>query len=278
MTYDEIWRRLAVVYDENEAKAITRLLFEDLFGFTMTDIVCGAADTLSAADLLRLEESVCRIESHEPIQYVTGKACFHGRTFHVEPGVLIPRPETELMCDEIISTMAHAARPSILDIGTGSGCISITLAMNIPQADISGWDISETALRIASLNADSLNANVKFQVQDILSPPSHKEKWDAIVSNPPYICCKEKSDMERNVLDYEPHIALFVPDNDPLLYYKAIARYACTALKPNGQLFFEINPVYANDIKRMLSEFGYKDIMTTTDQYGKERNATCKKG
>lgn len=277
MTYNDIWRRLAMIHGESEAKAITRILLEDLFDFSLADIVCGAVEALSAADALHLEKAICRIEDYEPIQYVTGKAYFHGYTFHVEPGVLIPRPETEQLCDEVVSAMRELEHPSILDIGTGSGCISITIAKNLPRSMVSAWDISGKALHIASSNANSLSANVDFQKQDALNLPFHVGKWDAIVSNPPYICHKEINHMEKNVLNYEPHIALFVPNHDPLRFYKAIVKYSYTALKPNGQLFFEINPVYSNDIRNMLLDFGYKDITITKDVFGKERNATCRK-
>ncbi len=277
MTYNDIWRRLATKYGEREAKAITRFLLEDLYGMSFTDVLCGAVENITHNELKNLEKDILRLEQMEPVQYVTGRASFFGNMFHVEPGVLIPRPETEQLCDEIIKRISCEDAPYILDIGTGSGCISITLALNVPNANVYAWDISDKALRIAKENANALSATVKFVKQDALSIPPETGKWNAIVSNPPYICKKEIATMERNVLDYEPSLALFVPDDDPLLFYRSIAKYAWSALKRNGWLFFEINPIYARDTEKMLESLGFTDITTITDIYGKERNTICRK-
>ena len=228
-----------------------------------------------------------RLEKGEPVQYIIGVADFFGRQFHVAPGVLIPRPETEELCRWILASdkhgltrtvreISHQSDANILDIGTGSGCIAITLALELPDAQVTAWDISDDALRIAAGNAKSLGANVTFKHRDVLDSSlftlhSSLPKWDLIVSNPPYICEKEKSPMECNVLDHEPHLALFVPDDDPLLFYRAIAQYAADALKAQGSLFFEINPLYADDLARMLRMMSYNDILIHQDQFGKPR-------
>lgn len=278
MRYNDMWRRVAVVYGENEAKAVCRLLLEDMFGFSFADIVCGATESLPAEDEARLESAVSRLECAEPVQYVSGHAGFMGRTFHVEPGVLIPRPETEQLCLLAGKMLKEVTAPSLLDIGTGSGCIAVTLALDIPGAKVKAWDVSADALRIAKGNASRLAADVEFVLQNALTPPDDCCLWDAVVSNPPYICRSESVAMERNVLDNEPHLALFVPDDDPLLFYRAIAGYAAVALKPGGCLLFEINPLYARQTERMLEDMGFVDILTVKDEFGKERNTVCRKG
>ena len=298
MTYEELWHRLTHIYDAGEAKAIVRWVLDVRFGLSWTDILCGKVTELSAHDQTELEKIMQRLEKGEPVQYIIGVADFFGRQFHVEPGVLIPRPETEELCRWILASDKHGltrtvreishqsdnevrVSPSqsdahILDIGTGSGCIAITLALELPDAQVTAWDISHDALRIAAGNAKSLGANVTFKHRDVLDSSlftlhSSLPKWDLIVSNPPYICEKEKSAMECNVLDHEPHLALFVPDDDPLLFYRAIAQYAAEALTAQGSLFFEINPLYADDLARMLRMMSYHDILIHQDQFGKPR-------
>ena len=294
MTYEELWHRLTHIYDAGEAKAIVRWVLDVRFGLSLTDILCGKVTELSAHDQTELEKIMQRLEKGEPVQYVIGVADFFGRQFHVEPGVLIPRPETEELCRWILASdkhgltrtvreIPHQSDANILDIGTGSGCIAITLALELPDAQVTAWDISDDALRIAAGNAKSLGANVTFKHRDVLDSSlftldsslftlhSSLPKWDLIVSNPPYICEKEKSAMECNVLDHEPHLALFVPDDDPLLFYRAIAQYAAEALTAQGSLFFEVNPLYADDLDRMLRMMSYHDIYIRQDQFGKTR-------
>ena len=277
MTYEELWHRLTHIYDAGEAKAIVRWVLDVRFGLSWTDILCGKVTELSAHDQTELEKIMQRLEKGEPVQYIIGVADFFGRQFHVAPGVLIPRPETEELCRWIISQKGQSPLCEILDIGTGCGCIAITLALELPDAKVTAWDISDDALRIASKNAKQLGADVVFVKQDVLniSLTSHlsplTSHYDLIVSNPPYICEKEKSAMECNVLDHEPHLALFVPDDDPLLFYRAIAQYAAEALKAQGSLFFEVNPLYADDLARMLRMMSYHDILIHQDQFGKSR-------
>ena len=271
MTLRELAARLKQ-YEEQEARSIVRLLLYDVFDVTMTDICCGALERFSEDDTARLEQCMLRLEKGEPVQYVTGKAVFCGREFHVEPGVLIPRPETEELCEMIVNDN-NVAAPHVLDIGTGSGCIAVTLALQLQGADVTAWDISEDALRIAQENAKHLNADVTFEKRDILDSTLtiSKDTYDVIVSNPPYICDKESSLMEQNVIEHEPHLALFVPDDDPLLFYSAIARFAAQSLKRGGRLYFEINPIYADDMCSMLSRYNYTYITLHKDQFGKQR-------
>jgi release factor glutamine methyltransferase len=226
-----------------------------------------------------LEQIEIRLERQEAVQYILGQADFYGRTFVVNEHVLIPRPETAELCQWIIATDAT----HILDIGTGSGCIAITLAAEMPEAEVTAWDISEEALKVAEENAKRTDVHVKFEQVDTLHLTSDichqtSDVFDLIVSNPPYICNKERTRMETNVLEHEPHIALFVPDDDPLLFYRAIAHYGQSALKDGGWLYFEINPLYTDDMQRMLNMMSYHDIEIKTDQYGKQRMVRACRG
>ena len=267
-TYQQLWQSLTPLYDAGEAQAIVRTVLEVKYEMTLTDIICGKVNELSADESIELEKIIKRLQKGEPVQYVLGQADFAGRTFHVEPGVLIPRPETAELCEWITEMPSK----HILDICTGSGCIAITLALNIPSSIVTGWDISDEALRIAKGNANTLEAsNVNIEYKNALALPLHKEKWDIIVSNPPYICEKEKTDMAKNVLDYEPDIALFVPNEDPLKFYRAIAKFASLQLHPKGLLYFEINPIYEKETREMLEGFGFKNIETKEDSFGKKR-------
>ena len=319
-TYQQLWQSLTPLYDAGEAQAIVRTVLDVKYGMTLTDIICGKVNEISADEERKLEEIIIRLQKGEPVQYVLGEADFAGRTFHVEPGVLIPRPETAELCQWIEKDMIEKSIVSsedspedssgnspqatddaslILDICTGSGCIAITLGLNIPNSEVTGWDISEDALRIAQGNVEMMKAgNVRIEHQDALALPKAAEtdnekmkgnddkevvkpkgkaktpstqKWDLIVSNPPYICEKEKADMEKNVLEHEPSLALFVPDEDPLKFYRAIAEYASSALKSGGALYFEINPIYEKETREMLLKLDFKDIETKEDAFGKKR-------
>ena len=293
-TYQQLWQSLTPLYDAGEAQAIVRTVLDVKYGMTLTDIICGKVNEISADEERKLEEIIIRLQKGEPVQYVLGEADFAGRTFHVEPGVLIPRPETAELCQWIEEDMAVKSTVSsedfsevspqatddarrILDICTGSGCIAITLGLNIPNSEVTGWDISEDALRIARGNVEMLKArNVRIEYQDALALPKAAEAADLIVSNPPYICEKEKADMEKNVLEHEPSLALFVPDEDPLKFYRAIAEYASSALKSGGALYFEINPIYEKETREMLLKLDFKDIETKEDAFGKKRMMRAK--
>ena len=357
MTYSEIWHRIATSYDDGEARAIARILIEELFGLSYADIVCGATEQLSADDTLRLDTAVRRIEQGEPLQHVLGYADFCGNRFCVNGSVLIPRPETEWLVDEGAKLMdgciasdetQHKAPHSpkrILDIGTGSGCIAISLKLRLGDAYVEAWDISEEALRTAQDNADALKAEVVFRKRDALkaeeegyseeeclqggalvssaptgqtmdsinsnegalvssapteqamdsinsnegaivsSAPTEQAMdsinyseanilaapWDLIVSNPPYICDSERSAMDDNVLLHEPHTALFVPDDDPLRFYRAIARYALLTLNIGGSLLFECNTRYAEATGTMLRDMGFEGVTVSDDCFNLPR-------
>lgn len=299
MTYHDICQRLTPLYGPQEAKAITRMLLEDLFCLSFADILCGATEHLSDADTLRLQQSVDRLLDSEPLQYVTGTAFFCGHPFHVAPGVLIPRPETEWIVDTAVNLVTSGSSPRIIDIGTGSGCIatSISIALVDKHSYTEAWDISEDALRIAADNAKRLGAEVEFRRRDALRleediPAEEKleaeqggaealrdsaEPWDIIVSNPPYICNCEAADMHANVLRHEPHLALFVPDTDPLLFYRAIARYAMRSLRKGGWLLFECNTLYAHDTARMALDMGFATSVVEDDCFGKPRFVKAQK-
>lgn len=278
MNYQQLWRTLAQHYEEGEAKAMARMVYEVRYGLSLTDILLGKDTQLSANNQKEVEEIAHRLLLSEPIQYVLGIAEFCGRTFIVTPDVLIPRPETEELCQQIIS---KGWQQKILDIGTGSGCIAITLAAEMPHSIVTAWDISEDALSIAEENAKRNNADVSFQLVDMLHLPSdicrYTSAFDLIVSNPPYICYKERSDMEKNVLDYEPPTALFVPDDDPLLFYKAIARFAGKALTPDGMLAVEINRAYGQETCEVMKNAGFNDIQLYQDSYHNDRFVIAKK-
>lgn len=301
MTYHDICQRLTPLYGPQEAKAMTRMLLEDLFSLSFADILCGATEHLSDADTLRLQQSVARLLDAEPLQYVTGTAFFCGHPFHVAPGVLIPRPETEWIVDTAVNLVTSFA-PRILDIGTGSGCIatSISLALADRHCYTEAWDISEDALRIAADNAERLGADVKFRCRDALRLEEEKSEemrleeekggaevliadnassasWDIIVSNPPYICNREAADMHANVLRHEPHLALFVPDTDPLLFYRAIARYTMRSLRKGGWLLFECNTLYAHDTAQMAADMGFAKSVVEDDCFGKPRFVKAQK-
>lgn len=276
---------------------MTRMLLEDLFSLSFADILCGATEHFSDADTLRLQQSVARLLDAEPLQYVTGTAFFCGHPFHVAPGVLIPRPETEWIVDTAVNLVMSSA-PRILDIGTGSGCIatSISLALADRHCYTEAWDISEDALRIAADNAERLGADVKFCRRDALRleedfPAEERleaeqggaealrdsASWYIIVSNPPYICNREAADMHANVLRHEPHLALFVPDTDPLLFYRAIARYAMRSLRKGGWLLFECNTLYAHDTAQMAADMGFATSVVEDDCFGKPRFVKAQK-
>jgi release factor glutamine methyltransferase len=275
MNYNELWHQLAPLYGDGEAKAIAQMVYEVRYGFTLSDIYLGKDTQLSADDQAELKEIAKRLADNEPVQYVLGVADFCGRQYHVEPGILIPRPETEHLCRLITEHVANGSpirsTRSILDIGTGSGCIAITLALDIPNSHVTAWDISPIALRVAKGNAEQLGANVNVIENDMLQQTYQvAPQWDLIVSNPPYICDSEAEEMDANVLDYEPEIALFVPDDDPLQFYVPIMNYAQSALHPGGELWLETNPLYEEIIEERLLELGF-NVTAHDDQFGKTR-------
>jgi release factor glutamine methyltransferase len=250
--------------DPDEAHAIGLLLMEKFCGVSLTGIL--AEKEIEPFDFSSLVE---RINSHEPIQYILGEADFFGRKFAVNRHTLIPRPETELIIHEVLRTKIK--EPVILDVGTGSGCIAISLAKEIPGATISAVDISTGALEVAKENARKHHASLTFISSDFLKTDLDVEPLDWIVSNPPYVRELEKKAMERNVLNFEPHNALFVPDNDPLLFYKAIATKGKTLLKPSGKIAVEINAQFGPEVKKLFDDLGFIKTKIIKDLDGKDR-------
>ena len=260
-------QRLLSVYPQREARALYMLVMEVAFGLTPTQVLTGKDNELSSDKRALLQNIIDRLLRKEPVQYILGQSDFCGHTFYVAPGVLIPRPETEGLVRLIGQQFPTPC--TILDIGTGSGCIAVSLALMGHK--VTAMDVSADALSIARENARRLQADIIFLQEDILHPTPTQQQWDVIVSNPPYVCQKEAAQMDSNVLDYEPHLALFVPDSDPLLFYRAIALYAIKHLTANGCLYFEINQAYPAETTSLLEQTGFSKIEVHTDCFNKPR-------
>lgn len=275
MTVSEFSRsirtKLQPIYGEREAAAMVRLIFYTLKGWSATQLVING--DLNIAEYLedKINEIVRRLLRHEPIQYVLGVADFYGMRLKVTPDTLIPRPETEQLADMINDRYRDYSDLRVLDIGTGSGAIAIALARNLPFSRVSALDISSKALAVAKENAVALKAKVNFIEADIFAYEPAPDSFDIIVSNPPYIDESEKKDMDANVLDYEPHSALFVPDANPLIFYSRIVEVAAAALSPGGSLWFEINPRHAEALLSMIRGAGFSEATAIRDIHGKDR-------
>lgn len=257
-------RALTAHYGSGEAAWLTRVIFERLKGWNRTDLILKGDRSTTPWLVDEVNRITKRLLANEPIQYIFGIARFYGMDFKVTPATLIPRHDTEGLIDLIINRYSQRENLHVLDACTGSGCIAIALSRNLRFAEIDAFDISTQALQVATDNAIALHAKVNFYEANALALPSHAEpQYDIIVSNPPYIADCEKKSIDKNVLDYEPHSALFVPDDDPLKFYRAIAQYAFGALKPGGRLYFEINPIYADNLREMLRNIGFNDIILT---------------
>lgn len=264
-------------YSHDEIGALTRLILEKVTGRSFSDILACKFTNLSDQTTRKIAEIIARLKNREPIQYIFGEADFWGLTFRVNRAVLIPRPETEELVQWIIEDCSDEPLKA-LDIGTGSGCIAVTLAKKMPSARIHAWDISEEALEVARENAARNNAAVIFSRKDVLNEQPQEETFDLIVSNPPYIAQSEKKEMDTNVLNFEPHLALFVPDENPLIFYEKIARLASGSMKKNGKLFFEINRQKANRVASILRKNGFRNIEIRKDISGNERMIKAEKG
>lgn len=272
---EQLRNGLAGVAEPQEVQAMIRIICEDIFHYDQVDVALRQESELPDFAQERITDIISRLRRHEPLQYIVGSACFHGHRFKVTPAVLIPRPETEQLIDMIVDENP-ASDLRVLDMGTGSGCIAISLARALKFAQVDALDVSRDALAVARENAALLKVKVRFFESDMLSPqPS--ARYDIIVSNPPYVCWSERESMERNVLDYEPGQALFVPDNDPLLFYKAIAAYAAQSLERGGRLYLEINQRFGNEVKRLLEGNGFDEVRIIEDSYGKTRFAAAVK-
>lgn len=263
---------------EGEAKAVALLMMEKVCGMTTTEVLINEPKgEMHREELLAM---VQRIAEGEPVQYVLGEADFCGMSIKVRPGVLIPRKETEELVNWIVESLHSNCQPStfncqLLDIGTGSGCIAVALAKKMEGAEVEAWDVSEVALQVAKENAERNDVEVKVRKVDVLStvncPLSAVNSYDVVVSNPPYICEEEKKEMERNVAEHEPELALFVPNESPLLFYRKIALLGCSILAEGGRLFFEINRRFGAEVVRLLEEMGYRDVELRKDQFGNDR-------
>lgn len=250
-------------YDESEIAAFTRIILSYI---TKKQYALLIADDEIDIDDDQLFAIVGRLKTFEPIQYIIGEEEFFGLTFKVTADTLIPRPETEELVELVLTENKDKnLYASILDIGTGSGCIAVSIAKYMPEAKVLAWDISAKALEVASCNAEQNAVEVAFSEVDVLDDYPTGGKFDIIVSNPPYIMEQEKQDMEVNVLDYEPHTALFVPNDKPLLFYERIADIGLHLLNPNGKLYFEINRAKGEDVKRMLEDKGYRNVVIIKD-------------
>lgn len=260
------------IYDAEEIESFIGLCFEEYMGLKRVDVVINGEKTISESDLLKFNFAIKDLKKEKPIQQILGKADFYGLKFYVNEHVLIPRPETEELVDLIIKEN-NGSNPTIMDIGTGSGCIPISLKKNISNAVVSSMDVSDKALEVAKKNAELNRVDINFILDDILKPSLQitPNSLDFIVSNPPYIRISEKEEMRKNVLEHEPHIALFVYDDDPLLFYKKIADFALVVLKPKGKIYFEINENFGVESKQMLENKGFKNVMLIKDLSNKNR-------
>lgn len=265
-------RSSILVYNETESLEHAFIVVEEMFGMQKTDVLANRH--IANYDEGKVKTIIERINAFEPIQYITGFADFYGRKFIVRKGVLIPRPETEELADLLIKENSAYPSLTILDIGTGSGCIAITLAKEMPFCKLMATDISVEALEIAAENAAWLNADIEFFKLDISNETAFPRKLDIIVSNPPYIEQKEKVQMRENVLEYEPDIALFAPESDPLFFYRKILEFARLNLNPHGKIYFEINERFGTAVKALLEENNFGNIHVINDIHGKNRIVT----
>jgi release factor glutamine methyltransferase len=270
--FEDFIQQIALPESREEVESMAYLVFEHALLVSRTDLMTNKPVPIEGAEV-KLKEIATRINSHEPVQYILGEAEFFGRTFKVNSDVLIPRPETEELVREALERIPEKHSPAfrILDIGTGTGCIPITIKLERPFAEVMAIDVSENALKVAIDNAEHLRAKVQFAHHDVLSEHFPFYDLDGIVSNPPYIGVSEKISMSRNVLDFEPHLALFVKDDDPLIFYKIIARHASKSLRPAGFLAVEINERFGKEVADVFLQAGFQKVNILKDLSGKNR-------
>ena len=269
---------LSGLYPSEEMQSFFNILSEFFLKYTRFETVLKETEIISEENQQHFQNAITRLKQFEPIQYITGETEFYGLTFKVNQHTLIPRPETEELVSWVLEKLGN--RPQhvsheILDIGTGSGCIAISLAKNLSQANVSALDFSSDALQMAKLNAQTNCVPVDFFDMNILQAKKLPKIYDVIVSNPPYVRELEKDMMQPNVLSFEPHVALFVSDADPLLFYRKIAQLATQYLSPNGHLFFEINEYLSVSLTHLLESLGFKNIEMKQDIFGKDRMMVC---
>ena len=262
---------LAPIYDLDEAESFFYLILEDKKKLKRIDLALNTEATFLEDEVLQWNEILEKLKRYIPIQYILGKTHFYGLEFEVNENVLIPRPETEELVDWIISNNSKSANLKVLDIGTGSGCIAISLAKNLQGAHVSAVDVSEKALATAEKNAQNNQVKVNFIQKDILKTEDLKQQFDIIVSNPPYVRNLEKEEIKQNVLDHEPHLALFVDDQNALIFYQKITELAQKNLSENGQLYFEINQYLGKEMMDLLEQKGFQQMELRKDIYGNNR-------
>ncbi len=279
-------QELSSLYEEQEIESFFYIILEKLHGLKRIDLALNPQKVMDGAHLKQWKNIVSELKKQRPIQYILGETTFYGLSFLVNENTLIPRPETEELVELIIKSFESSVSGSglkILDIGTGSGCIAISLAKNIPNAAVFAIDVSEKALAVAKKNAELNKVAIDFISTNILDVVTLSavagldKQFDIIVSNPPYVRNIEKSEIKPNVLEYEPHLALFVDDIDPLLFYRKIAELANKNLNPNGKLYFEINQYLGNETVELVESFGFKDVKLIKDIYGNDRMISCEK-
>lgn len=274
---DRTVARLAPLYGQGEAKAMTGIIVEEVLRLSAVDVALRKDTEISRFSADRVDAVVDRLLRWEPIQYVFGHARFYGGTVEVNDKVLIPRPETEELVDLVVRRWGRVSDLRVMDFCTGSGCIAVTLARVLPFASVTGVDISGEAFEVARRNAALQHVRVEWRQADVLAlTPPAEPCLDIITANPPYVLDSERASMDANVLDYEPHLALFVPDADPLRFYGPICRYAAAALRPGGYLYMEINPIFADDVRRLMASSGLEDAVVLPDISGRMRIAEAK--
>lgn len=283
-----LMERLGTIYDDNESANIALLVLEDCIGFAGTEIMMNKEEEITVNQENKIGKYIERLLQHEPIQYIMNKSWFYGMELYVDKAVLIPRPETEELVDWVVKDMKASGidvfpkeatdadvttQLKILDIGTGSGCIALALKKMLPKAEVWGCDTSEEALNVARRNGAALNIRVDFQGANFLDEAQQKflPTVDIIVSNPPYIPLSDSTAMQQNVVGYEPHIALFVPNDDPLLFYKAIAHFARKRLYENGCIYLEIHEALGEGVISLFKAEGYQNVELRKDMQGKDR-------
>lgn len=272
-----IKNELKGLFSPDEINSLTRLILEKEFSIPLADVLTCKFNHLSDAEMQRLSEIVGKLKNSEPIQYILGETDFFGLTFYLDDSVLIPRPETEELVQWIVDLVKNESL-KILDIGTGSGCIAVTLAKKLPFAEVHAWDISRDALGVARKNADKNGVHLFLAEKDILQESVSDEKFDIVVSNPPYVTEFEKGEMQENVLNFEPHLAMFVSDQNALVFYEKIADFALKNLNKGGKLFFEINREKGNQIEMLLQQRGFGNIERQKDISGNERMIKAERG
>lgn len=272
------YKRLQSHYPDTEIAGMYGLILEKYMGISRVEATLQAQNEINPSVLEKLEVALCRLEKQEPIQYIIEEAYFRGLRFYVNSSTLIPRPETEELVSWIVSDNKESSHIlHAVDIGTGSGCIALALKNELQESKITAIDISDKALEVVKRNAENLNLSIETLQLDILNVRLPKKNLDFIVSNPPYVCETEKSDMRSNVLDYEPSLALFVKDSDPLLFYRRILELATESVKENGSVYFEINERFAEETIRLAESLGWRKSVVKKDIFGRDRMMRIKR-